>query len=167
MSGDPYNGFHAMALAACLGEYDKSIKALLQGTVQKEKVLTVGVRNYKRVRIIERFTGWDSRMSRFPNLRKSLKRWANGSSAAGIKKVPVHLDLDVLEPRKLRIDVGHDADGLTVEKAAQLLKNNSVSAEVVGMTVAEPMPTRGILLQKLLWNVPMAGMETEPISLNR
>lgn len=158
MPGDPYNGFHAMALAACLGECDKDIKALLPGTVQKQKVLTVGVRNYEREQIVERFKDWGLKNVTVSELVEDPEAVSKWLSSAGIKKVMVHLDLDVLEPSELRIAVGHDADGLTVEKTAQLLKSIASSAEVVGMTVAEPMPTRAILLQKLLWNVPMAGM---------
>ena len=112
LPGDPYNGFHAMALAACMGEGDKDILSLLPGSVKKENVLTVGVRNYERQQIVNRFQDWNLQNILVSEVQAQTTRIADWLKARKLSRVLIHLDLDVMEPTELQVAVGQDPDRL-------------------------------------------------------
>lgn len=44
LPGDDYNGYHAMALSACMGMGDKRIMSLLPGKISADKICLAGLR---------------------------------------------------------------------------------------------------------------------------
>lgn len=158
LPGDPYNGFHAMALAACMGEGDKDILSLLPGSVKKENVLTVGVRNYERQQIVDRFHEWNLQNVLVSEVQAQTTRIADWLKARKLSRALVHLDLDVMEPSELQVAVGQDTNGLRITDIGFVVNEIKKQAEIVGLTVAEPMPRKAILLQQLLRELPFTSL---------
>lgn len=158
LPGDPYNGFHAMALAACMGEGDKDILSLLPGSVKKENVLTVGVRNYERQQIVNRFQDWNLQNILVSEVQAQTTRIADWLKARKLSRVLIHLDLDVMEPTELQVAVGQDPDGLRIKDIGFVVNEIKKQTEIVGLTVAEPMPRKAIRLQQLLSKLPFTSL---------
>lgn len=158
LPADPYNGFHAMALAACLGEGDRDILNLLPASVKKEKVLTVGVRNYERQQIVDRFKEWNLQNVLVSEVQSETLRIADWLKERQLSRVLIHLDLDVMEPTELQVAVGQDPDGLRIKDIGFVLSEIKKQAEIVGFTVAEPMPRKAIRLQQLLGELPFTSL---------
>lgn len=74
---------------------------------------------------------------------------------SGKSKVLIHFDLDVLDPNELKIAVGTDPDGMSIEAVVRTIQDIGRQAEIVGLTVAEPMPREVIKLQYLLNALPL------------
>lgn len=158
LPADPYNGFHAMALAACLGEGDQEVLGLLPGFVKKENVLTVGVRNYERQQIVDRFNKWDLQNVPVSAVQSQTSQISDWIKDRNLSKVLIHLDLDVLEPTELQVAVGQDPDGLKIKDVGFVIGEIQKQAEITALTVAEPMPRKAILLQKLLQDLPFTSL---------
>lgn len=158
LPGDPYNGFHAMALAACLGEGDRDINGLLPGKFKKENVLTVGVRNFERQQIVDRFNEWKLRNLTVEEINRNPGLIDDWIAERHLNKIVIHLDLDVLEPTELQTAVGHDSNGLTIDNIIRCIEHVRKAADIVSITVAEPMPIYAILLQKLLRSLPLLDL---------
>ena len=158
LPGDPYNGFHAMALAACMGEGDTDILSLLPGSVKKENVLTVGVRNYERQQIVNRFQDWNLQNILVSEVQAQTTRIADWLKVRKLSRVLIHLDLDVMEPTELQVAVGQDPDGLRIKDIGFVVNEIKKQTEIVGLTVAEPMPRKAIRLQQLLSKLPFTSL---------
>lgn len=158
LPGDPYNGFHAMALAACMGEGDSDILNLLPTSVKKENVLTVGVRNYERQQIVDRFQDWKLQNVLVSEVQAQTTRIADWLKARNLSRVLIHLDLDVMEPTELQVAVGQDPDGLRIKDTGFVVNQIKKQADIVGLTVAEPMPRKAIRLQQLLSELPFTSL---------
>lgn len=158
LPGDPYNGFHAMALAACMGEGNRDILNLLPASVKKENVLTVGVRNYERRQIVDRFKEWNLQNVLVSEVQSETLRIADWLKERQLSRVLIHLDLDVMEPTELQVAVGQDPDGLRIKDIGFVLSEIKKQAEIVGLTVAEPMPRKAIRLQQLLGELPFTSL---------
>ena len=137
LPGDAYSGYHAMALAACMGLGDAKILAELPARIDPSRVLLVGLRDWERdeIRARQRELGiahlapqdvvGDSR---------AVVEWLEG---CGASKVLIHFDLDVLDPADLVAAVGVVPDGMTVDQVVRLIGDIARAREVVGLTVAE------------------------------
>lgn len=88
---------------------------------------------------------------------------ANHSSAdvlawlaqTGARKVLVHLDLDVLELTELKTAVASDSNGLTLAATSRLINDIAHRFDLIGLTIAEPMPREVIQLHRLLHSLPL------------
>ncbi|EAY09444.1 arginase, putative [Trichomonas vaginalis G3] len=143
-----------MALAQTLGLGDKEITAMLPKTVPANNALFVGLRYFGEPA---------------EQCRKDLKipyiscEVANKSSQeildwikqTGKSKILIHFDLDVLEPTQLKIAVGFDPDGLRIEAVTRIISDVAKNYDLVGLTVAEPMPREVIKLRALLHSLPI------------
>lgn len=158
LPGDAYNGFHAMALSACLGEGDPDILSLLPGKVLKENVLTLGVRNFERNEIVERFNDWGITNIGCAELEKGTAKIEDWLRTRNIENVLVHLDLDVLEPSQIQAAVGRDPHGLTIKTVLNCISAISKKTNIIGLTIAEPMPRTAILLKEMLNQLPLTHL---------
>ena len=158
---EDYTGFHAMALAAVLGQGDADITAVLPASVPSQRALIVGLRSPE---------GGDmQRPGRFGVhwLPSEAVNEAGGDAVlqwlrqCGARHVAVHLDLDAMEPTELRVAVASDAHGLRIAPTAALLQRIAREFNLVGLTVAEPMPREAILLRRLLHALPLLGADGE------
>lgn len=59
----------------------------------------------------------------------------------------IHLDLDVLDPDELKFAVGTDPNGMTLEAVSRVINDINQMAQIVGLTIAEPMPREVLKLK--------------------
>lgn len=153
---DSYTGYHAMALAACMGKGDKAIMELLPAQVDPSKTLLVGLR------------AWDDtnaskeRQKEFGVNSLSPLQVADTSNqildwikAQGTKKVLIHFDLDALDPAEIIAAVGTDPDGLKIETVVRIINDIASEYDVVGLTIAEPMPRVALKIKNMLDQMPL------------
>lgn len=151
---DDYEGYHAMALTACLGLGDKELINLLPGKVDASKALIVGLRS------------WDERMQERQNelgiKGLSPSEVADNSSAilewlknTGVSKVVIHFDLDVLDPDEIIAAVAAVSEGMKIDEVVRVINDITSVYDLVGLTVAEPMPRVAIKIRNKLNQLPL------------
>ena len=143
-----------MALTACLGLGDPQLMRLLPAKFDASKALIVGVRS------------WDDGMKRRQEElgvaglapaevladRSAVSDWLKRSGAS---KAVVHFDLDVLDPAEIVAGVGVEPDGLRIDEAVRIIRDIAAEHELVGLTVAEPMPRVALKLRNMLAELPL------------
>lgn len=153
--GDEYTGFHAMALAQTLGVGDKAISAMLPAhKIRPEHALIVGLRYFGNLAEQCR-QDWGIESVSCKEANRSSTAVLQWLQKSGKSKVLIHFDLDVLDPNELKIAVGTDPDGMSIEAVVRTIQDIGRQAEIVGLTVAEPMPREVIKLQYLLNALPL------------
>ena len=73
----------------------------------------------------------------------------------GASKVVIHFDLDVLDPTEIIAGVGVEPDGMKIAEVVRLINDIGASYDIVGLTVAEPMPRYAIKIKKMLEQLPL------------
>lgn len=151
---DDYKGYHAMALTACLGMGDEEIIGALPGKFDVSKALIVGLRS------------WDEGMKErqeelgIPGLAPA--EVANDSSAVlqwleetGASKVVIHFDLDALDPAEIIAGVGVEPNGMKIKEVVRVINDIASRYDLVGLTIAEPMPRIAIKIRNMLSQLPL------------
>lgn len=156
LPGDDYNGYHAMALTACMGLGDKKIISLLPAKIAPENVCLAGLREceypYIERRVdelnITRFSPSQLAADSNPVVEWLLK--------SGKSKVMVHFDMDVMDPADIIAAVADGpAGGLKLTEVTRLINDIADTKELVALTVAEPMPRLAIRLKNMLARLPL------------
>ena len=149
-----YEGYHAMALTACLGMGDEEIMRLLPGKFDASKALIVGLRSWD--------TGMKERQEKLGIKGLSPEKVAGDSSAilewlkeTGASKVVIHFDLDVLDPAEIIAGVGVEPDGMRIDEVVRVINDIASKYDLVGLTVAEPMPRIAIRIKEMLHQLPL------------
>ena len=155
LPGDVYTGYHAMAVTACMGLGDKVIVSQLPARISPEKILLVGLRDWERDEI-------KARQQEYGIKHLSPEDVATDSSAVidWLKKckasrVVVHFDMDVLDPAEIIAAVGVVPDGMKMADVVRVINDIASEKELVGLTVAEPMPRIAIRLKSMLALLPL------------
>ncbi len=151
---DEYEGYHAMALTACLGMGDEEIMRLLPGKFDASKALIVGLRSWD--------TGMKERQKKLGIKGLSPQEVAGDSSAilewlkeTGASKVVIHFDLDALDPAEIIAGVGVEPDGMKIDEVVRVINDIASKYDLVGLTVAEPMPRIAIKIKNMLHRLPL------------
>ncbi|MDR2982255.1 MAG: arginase family protein [Puniceicoccales bacterium] len=154
LPGDNYEGYHAMALAACLGLGDEEIINLLPAKVDASKAIILGLRSWD--------VGMKERQQKLGIKSLSSAAVAENSSTVldwlrdtGVSKVVIHFDLDVLDPAEIIAGVGVDPDGMKISEVVRVINDISEEYDIVGLTVAEPMPRLAIKIKNMLGQLPL------------
>lgn len=154
LPGDTYEGYHAMALTACLGMGDRELTGMLPVQFKPAQALLVGLRSWD--------TGMKDRQGKLGIKGLSPHEVAGDSSAVlewlkatGVSKVVIHFDLDVLDPAEIIAAVGTGPNGMKIETAVRLVQDISSQYDVVALTVAEPMPRVAIKIRNMLRQLPL------------
>ena len=155
LPGDVYTGYHAMAVTACMGLGDKAIISQLPARISPEKILLVGLRDWERDEI-------KARQQEYGIKHLSPEDVATDSSAVidWLKKckasrVVVHFDMDVLDPAEIIAAVGVLSGGMKMADVVRVINDIASEKELVGLTVAEPMPRIAIRLKSMLALLPL------------
>lgn len=155
LPGDVYTGYHAMAVTACMGLGDKAIVSQLPARISPEKILFVGLRDWERDEI-------KARQQEYGIKHLSPEDVATDSSAVidWLKKckasrVVVHFDMDVLDPAEIIAAVGVVSGGMKMADVLRVINDIASEKELVGLTVAEPMPRIAIRLKSMLAQLPL------------
>ena len=156
LPGDEYEGYHAMALTACLGMGDEEIVGLLPGRADASRVLIVGLRAWEAnggTRERQQVFGIRSLApAEVAADSRAVLEWLRGT---GVSRVVIHLDLDVIDPAEIVAGVGVEPDGMKMEQVARVIEDVAATYDVVGLTVAEPMPRIAIKIRNLLARLPL------------
>lgn len=154
MPNDDYKGYHAMALTACLGLGDKEIMNTLPAKIDASIALIVGLRSWDE--------GMRERQNELGIKGLSPQEVAGNSNAVmhwlkntGVSKVVIHFDMDVLDPTEIIAAIGTDPNGMKIAEVVRLINDIASEYDVVGLTVAEPMPRVAIKLRNMLEQLPL------------
>lgn len=146
-----YAGYHAMALAMCLGKGDKQLLDIMPAKIDASKSLILGLRAWDNTNASKEHQASLGVKSLMPaevaNDSEKVLRWLKES---GVSKVLIHFDLDALDPAELIAAVGTDPDGLKIETVVRIVNEISKQYDVVGMTIAEHMPRVAIKIKNML-----------------
>ena len=88
-------------------------------------------------------------------LRQNNASVLNWIKSTGCSKVAVHFDLDVIDPNEMIAGVGIEPNGMKIEEVVNLINEINDSYDLVGLTVAEPMPKIAIKLKNMLEKMPL------------
>lgn len=151
---DEYKGYHAMALTACLGMGDKEIIDMLPAKFDATKALIVGVRSWDN--------GMQGRQKELGIKGLSPEEVSDDSSVilewlktTGASKVVIHFDLDALDPAEIIAGVGVEPNGMKIKEVVRVINDIAAKYDLVGLTVAEPMPRIAIKIRNMLEQLPL------------
>lgn len=155
LPGDVYPGYHAMAVTACMGYGDKRILEELPAKISPSKILLVGLRNWERDEIKERQQQYGIKHLSPQDVAQNSDAIKSWLKACGTSKVVIHFDMDVLDPAEIIAAVGTDPDGMKMEEVIRVINDIAAEKELVGLTIAEPMPRTAIRIKNMLNQLPL------------
>ena len=155
LPGDVYPGYHAMAVTACMGYGDKRILEELPAKIFPSKILLVGLRNWERDEIKERQQQYGIKHLSPQDVAQNSDAIKSWLKACGTSKVVIHFDMDALDPTEIIAAVGTDPDGMKMEEVIRVINDIAAEKELVGLTIAEPMPRTAIRIKNMLNQLPL------------
>ena len=155
LPGDAYAGYHAMAVTACMGVGDKQIISELPARITPSNILYVGLRDWERDEIKVRQEQYGIRHLTPDEVREDSRAVSQWLKACGASKVLVHFDMDVLDPAEIIAAVGVVPNGMKIAEVVRVINDIAKEKEIVGLTVAEPMPRTAIRIQEMLHRLPL------------
>lgn len=155
LPGDAYPGYHAMAVTACIGLGDKQITSMLPATIDPTRILIVGLRDWEREEIKKRQQQYGISHLSPADIRSDSNAVTTWLQKCGASKVVVHFDMDVLDPAEIIPAVGVVPEGLKIAEVTSIINGIAHEKELVGLTIAEPMPRIAIRLKKMLASLPL------------
>ena len=165
LPGDAYAGYHAMAVSACLGLGDEQMLAELPARIDPSRVLFVGLRDWERDEIKARQERYGIRHLSPEAVRESSDAVLAWLRSCGASKVVVHFDLDVLDPAEIIAAVGVVPGGMTIAEVVRVINDIAREKELVGLTIAEPMPRTALRIREMLAKLPLLGRGCSSSSL--
>lgn len=155
LPGDVYAGYHAMAVTACMGIGDEKIMSLLPARIVPEKILFVGLRDWERDEIKKRQEQYGIKHLSPADVADDSSELVDWLRSCGASKVVVHFDMDVLDPAEIIAAVGVVPDGMKIAGVVRVINDIASEKEIVGLTVAEPMPRTAMRLKMMLEQLPL------------
>ena len=155
LPGDAYAGYHAMAVTACMGLGDKQLVSELPMKIVPSKILFVGLRDWERDEIKERQKQYGIQHLTPEDVRENSDAVRQWLQSCGASKVVIHLDMDVLDPAEIIAAVGVVPDGMKIAEVVRVINDIGKEKDIVGLTVAEPMPRTAIRIKNMLEQLPL------------
>ena len=153
---DAYSGYHAMALAACMGRGDKEMLDVLPTQIDSSKALLVGLRAWDDTNATKERQKEFGVESLSPNqVADNSNELLDWLKSTGTQKVLIHFDLDALDPAEIIAAVGTDPNGLKIETVIRIINDVASQYDVVGLTIAEPMPRTAMKIKNMLNQLPL------------
>lgn len=154
LPGDVYTGYHAMAVTACMGLGDKKIISQLPAKISPDKILFVGLRDWERDEIKVRQHEYGIKHLTPEDMATDSSTVTSWLKGCGASHVVVHFDMDVLDPTDIIAAVGVVPNGMKMDEVVRIINDIANEKELVGLTVAEPMPRIAIRLKNMLSQLP-------------
>lgn len=154
LPGDVYTGYHAMAVTACMGLGDKKIISQLPAKISPDKILFVGLRDWERDEIKVRQHEYGIKHLTPEDVATDSSTVTSWLKGCGASHVVVHFDMDVLDPTDIIAAVGVVPNGMKMDEVVRIINDIANEKELVGLTVAEPMPRIAIRLKNMLSQLP-------------
>lgn len=155
LPGDVYPAYHAMAVTACMGLGDKKIIGELPAKFDPSKILFVGLRDWERDEIKTRQKQYGIKHLTSEDVRENSNAIRDWLKSCGASKVVVHFDMDVLDPTEIIAAVGVVPSGMKISEVVRVINDIATEKEIVGLTVAEPMPRIAIRIKEMLHQLPL------------
>ncbi len=150
-----YNGCHAMAAAAIMGKGDEGIISELPAKIETDKILFIGLRDWERQQIKDRQDKYGIRHLTCEEVSQGSSKVVDWIKSTGAKNIVIHFDMDVLDPAEIIAAVGVVPDGMKINEVIRVINDVSKEYNIVGLTVAEPMPRTAIKLKNMLQELPL------------
>lgn len=150
-----YNGYHAMAAAAVMGKWQDGITEQLTSKINADKILFVGLRDWERQQIKDRQSEYGIKHLSVEETKNDSTKVIEWLKSTGVKHVVIHFDMDVLDPNEIIAAVGVVPDGMKIDEVTRVINDIAKEYDIVGLTVAEPMPRTAIKLKNMLQQLPM------------
>ena len=109
----------------------------------------MGLRNWEREEIKERQKQYGIKHLTPKDVAQNsdaIKTWLKSCKAS---KVVIHFDMEIIAA------VGTDPDGMKIEEVIRVIKDIAAEKELVGLTIAEPMPRTAIRIKNMLHQLPL------------
>lgn len=155
LPGDVYAGYHAMAVTACMGLGDKQLVSELPMKIDPSKILFVGLRDWERDEIKARQEQYGIQHLTPEDVRENSDAVRQWLQSCGASKVVIHFDMDVLDPAEIIAAVGVVPDGMKIAEVVRVINDIGQEKDIVGLTVAEPMPRTAIRIKNMLEQLPL------------
>lgn len=155
LPNDVYMAYHAMAVTALMGKGDKKIMTELPAKISADKILFVGLRDWERDEIKQRQAEYGIKHLTPEDVKENSNKIIEWLKSTGVSKVAVHFDMDVLEPDEIIAAVGVVPNGMKIDEVVRVINDIAKEKELVGLTVAEPMPRIAIRLKNMLQQLPL------------
>lgn len=155
LPGDAYTGYHAMAVATSMGLGDREIVSELPSKIAPSKILFVGLRDWERDEIKVRQQQYGIRHLTPEEVREDSRAVLEWLNSCGVSKVLVHFDMDVLDPKEIIAAVGVVPNGMKIAEVVRVINDIARGKEIVGLTIAEPMPRTAIRIKEMLSQLPL------------
>lgn len=170
MSPKVWTNAHAMVLGNLLGEGDEEFRNVIKHPIKPQNVMIAGLG--KTSPFEADFLKTHKISSVGPQiLNQNSDKIIEWISRNGIKKLAVHFDLDVMNPREFRSLYFTDPtakpnqfDGITkgemkLSAVQRLITDVAKHTKIVGLGITEFLPWDAINLHKLLSKLPLIGQE--------
>ena len=155
LPGDVYAGYHAMAVTACMGIGDRKIIQHLPSSFSPSRILFAGIRDWERDEIRKRHDEYGIGYFSPDDIRNDPGCIGSWLDSCGASKAVVHFDMDVLDPDEIVAAVGTVPEGLLIDEAVDLINAVASRKDLVGLTVAEPIPRTAKRLRSMLRRLPL------------
>lgn len=155
LPGDPYAGYHAMAVTAIMGDGDSKITKELPAQIPPSKILLVGVRSWERDDIPQRQRKYGIKNISPQDAAVGSEQIRSWLRTCGASKVMIHLDLDVLDPKEIVAAVGMEPGGMKIDHVIRVIRDIANEKELVALTIAEHMPRTLIRVRNILSQLPL------------
>ena len=155
LPGDVYAGYHAMAVTACMGYGDEKIVSVLRARFGPSKILLVGLHDWERDEIKERQKQYGIKHLAPEDVAENSDAVKDWLKTCGASKVVVHFDMDVLDPAEIIAAVGTIPGGMKISGVVRVINDIAEEKEIVGLTIAEPMPRTAIRIKNMLSQLPL------------
>ena len=154
-----YNGYHAMAVTAIMGKENNKgwndIVSQFPAKIPADKILFVGLRDWEREQIKERQIEYGMKHLSSEEVSQNSDKIIEWIKQTGVKHILIHFDMDVLDPNEIIAAVGVVPNGMKIAEVVRVINDINNNFDVVGLTIAEPMPRTAIRLKKMLNQLPL------------
>ena len=155
LPGDVYPAYHAMAVTALMGDGDKKILGQLPAKIDSSRILFVGLRDWERDEIKVRQNEYGIKHLTPEETVSGSEKVIEWLRNTGASNVAIHFDMDVLDPNEIIAAVGVVPDGMKIAEVVRVINDVAKEKNLVGLTVAEPMPRTAIILKEMLNQLPL------------
>ncbi len=155
LPGDVYPAYHAMAVTALMGDGDKKILGQLPAKIDPSRILFVGLRDWERDEIKVRQNEYGIKHLTPEETVSGSEKVIEWLRNTGASNVAIHFDMDVLDPNEIIAAVGMVPDGMKTAEVVRVINDVAKEKNLVGLTVAEPMPRTAIILKEMLNQLPL------------
>ena len=155
LPGDVYPAYHAMAAAACMGIGDEQILSELPTKIAPSRVLFVGLRDWERDEVKARQIQYGIKHLSPEDVRENSDALLEWLKSCGTSRVLIHLDMDVFDPAEIITAVAAVPNGMKMAEVVRVINDIAKEKDVVGLTIAEPMPRTAIRIKDMLEKLPL------------